>query len=65
MAQKRKKKLPAQPEVVFAPDTAAVAKLAYQNWIKRGCPLGSPEIDWLEAERTLAGKPKVKVAGAS
>jgi hypothetical protein len=30
-----------------------VAKLAYENWEARGRPLGSPEIDWLAAERSL------------
>jgi DUF2934 family protein len=28
-------------------------KLAYGLWQERGCPYGSPEIDWLEAERKL------------
>jgi hypothetical protein len=30
-----------------------VQKLAYQHWEKRGSPLGSPEIDWFAAERTM------------
>ena len=30
-----------------------VKKLAYQHWEKRGCPLGSPEVDWFEAERAM------------
>ncbi len=30
-----------------------VQKLAYQHWEKRGCPLGSPEIDWLSAEQDV------------
>ena len=29
-------------------------KLAYANWERRGRPLGSPEVDWFAAERTLA-----------
>lgn len=29
------------------------AKLAYELWEQRGCPLGSPEIDWLAAEQAL------------
>jgi hypothetical protein len=29
-------------------------KLAYGLWQERGCPYGSPEIDWLEAERKLS-----------
>jgi hypothetical protein len=28
-------------------------KLAYQHWEKRGSPLGSPEIDWSAAEKTV------------
>ena len=30
-----------------------VQKLAYQQWEKRGSPLGSPEIDWFAAERAV------------
>lgn len=30
-----------------------VARLAYQHWERRGMPLGSPEVDWLAAERAL------------
>jgi Protein of unknown function (DUF2934) len=30
-----------------------IAKLAYALWQQRGCPYGSPEFDWLEAERKL------------
>jgi hypothetical protein len=30
-----------------------VQKLAYQLWEKRGSPLGSPEIDWFAAEKTV------------
>jgi hypothetical protein len=28
-----------------------IAQLAYSYWESRGCPLGSPEEDWLQAER--------------
>ncbi len=28
-----------------------VERLAYQLWIERGSPLGSPEIDWYQAEK--------------
>ena len=34
-----------------------VAVLAYQLWQQRGCPEGSPEIDWLEAEQLIAEQP--------
>lgn len=30
------------------------AILAYQYWERRGRPLGSPDIDWFAAEKTLA-----------
>jgi hypothetical protein len=30
-----------------------IAKLAYQNWQKRGMPFGSAEIDWFAAERAV------------
>ena len=32
---------------------AAVAVLAYELWRKRGCPIGSPEQDWHNAEEQL------------
>ena len=31
----------------------AIARLAYTMWEARGCPHGSPEVDWLQAEREL------------
>ena len=33
-----------------------VEKLAYALWQARGCPDGSPEEDWLGAERELAAR---------
>lgn len=30
-----------------------IARLAYDLWIERGRPLGSPELDWERAERLL------------
>jgi hypothetical protein len=38
----------------------SIAELAYELWEARGCPHGSSEQDWLEAERLTAGS----VAGA-
>jgi hypothetical protein len=29
------------------------ALLAYQFWMERGCPVGSPADDWFRAERAL------------
>jgi hypothetical protein len=31
-------------------DHAQVAALAYQFWLERGCPVGSPDVDWFRAE---------------
>jgi hypothetical protein len=31
----------------------AIAKLAYQFWLERGSPEGSPEADWFRAELLL------------
>jgi hypothetical protein len=30
-----------------------IAKLAYKLWAQRGCPLGSPDVDWLAAEQAV------------
>ena len=30
-----------------------VASLAYKLWEKRGCPLGSPDVDWFAAEQAV------------
>ena len=38
------------------PDELDVATLAYRLWVDRGCPLGSPDEDWLEAERELQSR---------
>ena len=32
----------------------SIAALAYQLWEARGCPEGSPEHDWHQAQRMLA-----------
>jgi hypothetical protein len=33
-----------------------IAALAYELWQARGCPHGSPEADWLQAEDQLRGR---------
>jgi len=33
-----------------------VREQAYSCWQERGCPVGSPDEDWLRAERELAGR---------
>jgi len=30
-----------------------IAKLAFELWQRRGCPAGSPEEDWMQAERAI------------
>jgi hypothetical protein len=40
--------------VPAAPSREDVASLAYSYWLARGCQGGSPEEDWLRAERELA-----------
>jgi hypothetical protein len=60
MANIRKKKpaLPLKASEIKASDQPggdAIAKLAYELWLRRGSPDGSPEQDWYEAERILKG----------
>ena len=46
----------------FAEDPHSLTeKLAYEYWERRGRPLGSPEVDWFAAERTLALSQKYRV----
>ena len=39
-------------------DHETIAVRAYELWIARGCPIGSPEIDWLRAESEMAEQPE-------
>jgi hypothetical protein len=34
-------------------DEDAISKIAYALWERRGAPIGSPDEDWIEAERQL------------
>jgi hypothetical protein len=38
---------------------AELSSLAYELWIQRGCPLGSPEVDWFRAEEELKSRKKL------
>jgi len=40
---------------------SAIATLAYLLWVDRGCPGGSPEEDWYEAERQLETHAYVRI----
>ena len=50
---------PALEEVIISEaetrvlSTNDIAALAYRLWQERGCPIGSPEEDWLRAEELL------------
>lgn len=35
---------------------ADVVALAYELWLGRGCPIGSPEADWFRAEELLRSR---------
>ena len=39
------------------PTHEQIANLAYQLWQQRGCPDGSPEVDWERAMRVLEEPP--------
>ena len=38
-------------------DSDRVAQRAYELWVGRGSPIGSPEVDWFRAESELANSP--------
>jgi len=43
-----------EPRTVAAvPDESRIAPLAYQLWLARGCPIGSDQDDWFQAETLL------------
>jgi hypothetical protein len=45
-------------------DPQAIAALAHSYWVARGCEGGSPEEDWLRAERELRVSGRVASATA-
>ncbi len=34
----------------------ATARLAYDFWVERGRPFGSPEVDWFAAEKAISSQ---------
>jgi hypothetical protein len=38
-------------------DSVEIAARAYHLWQVRGCPIGSPEVDWLAAEEQARARP--------
>ncbi len=49
---------PAEVAPAIEPSQAEIAQLAYSYWEDRGCQHGSPEEDWLRAERELRSRVK-------
>jgi len=43
----------ASAETIRNPDHQTIEELAYQLWILRARPIGSPEVDWHRAEEEL------------
>ncbi len=43
-------------EVTIAINASEIEERAYQSWIDRGCPMGSPDEDWYRAERELIAR---------
>ena len=41
------------PEADLLPAWEQISERAYELWNARGCPEGSPETDWLQAEAEL------------
>jgi hypothetical protein len=41
------------PEFSYESRREFVAKLAYELWEQRGCPFGSPDVDWFAAEQAV------------
>ena len=53
-----------EPREEYAPQTLhhdTIAARAYELWMLRGCPNGSPEVDWLQAEAELTQEPQAAV----
>jgi hypothetical protein len=45
--------MPPQSSSQTGPGHDKIAMRAYQKWVQRGCPQGSEQQDWLEAEAEL------------
>ena len=47
----------ATQNVISEPDNLGeISALAYELWMQRGCPLGSPEVDWFRAEEEVKSR---------
>ena len=51
------------PELApVSPNYDKIAALAYERWLGRGCPIGSPEVDWFRAEEELKNPTEARAA---
>jgi hypothetical protein len=50
------------PDAIETVNANQVADRAYDLWQERGCPVGSPETDWLRAEEELRNQTQRTVA---
>jgi len=50
----------AQNVNVEVDNQADISALAYELWIERGCPIGSPEVDWFRAEEELKKRKELR-----
>jgi len=46
-------------------DQTRIELVAYEFWVQRGCPIGSPEEDWFRAEQRLRGEGPAEEAPAN
>ncbi len=61
LAPKNERRLHAADERKRREDERDIALRAYELWQERGCPEGSAEEDWIQAEREVKSK-EVNVA---
>jgi len=59
--------IPDEPEAIAGDDVSAIAtdtvsRRAYELWLERGCPEGSPEQDWYQAESEVKGRAEHRAA---
>lgn len=70
MTSKKAKSLPGQEsdDTAVKPQQAnhdEIAMRAFEYWQERGCPIGSPERDWKEAERDVKARTRGSRAAAA
>jgi DUF2934 family protein len=46
-------------------DLHAIRQRAHHRWLERGCPSGTAEQDWLDAEREIAAEAQASAARAT